>query len=75
MDGPWASCGNDENLVIVRGNKGFARAYALHINGIYDHYAWCSFLAGSGDPDRIYRPLDGWIPGGTRAAELDFWMG
>jgi hypothetical protein len=69
-----ASGKNDENLVIVRGNKQLAQAYALHVNGVYDHYSWRAFLASGGDPNQIYQPLDGWKPGGSRAQELDFWM-
>jgi phosphatidylserine/phosphatidylglycerophosphate/cardiolipin synthase-like enzyme len=69
-----ASAHNDENLVIVRGNQKLAQAYALHINGVYDHYSWRSFLASGGKADQIYQPLDGWKPGGSRAQELAFWM-
>jgi phosphatidylserine/phosphatidylglycerophosphate/cardiolipin synthase-like enzyme len=69
-----ASEKNDENLVIVRGNKKLAQAYALHVNGAYDHYSWRAYLASGGDPDQIYKPLDGWKPGGSRAQELEFWM-
>jgi phosphatidylserine/phosphatidylglycerophosphate/cardiolipin synthase-like enzyme len=69
-----ASAKNDENLVIIRGNVRLAQAYALHINGVYDHYSWRAFLSSGGNPDQIYRPLDGWKPGGARAQELDFWM-
>jgi phosphatidylserine/phosphatidylglycerophosphate/cardiolipin synthase-like enzyme len=69
-----ASQKNDENLVIVRGNRKLAQAYALHINGVYDHYSWRAFLGSGGDPDQIFKPLDGWKPGGSRAQELAFWM-
>jgi phosphatidylserine/phosphatidylglycerophosphate/cardiolipin synthase-like enzyme len=69
-----ASERNDENLVIVRGNTKLAQAYAVHINGVYDHYSWRAYLASGGDPGQIYKPLDGWKPGGSRAQELDFWM-
>jgi phosphatidylserine/phosphatidylglycerophosphate/cardiolipin synthase-like enzyme len=69
-----ASAKNDENLVIVRGNKKLAQAYALHVNGVYDHYSWRAFVGSGGDPDQIYKPLDGWKPGGSREQELDFWM-
>jgi phosphatidylserine/phosphatidylglycerophosphate/cardiolipin synthase-like enzyme len=69
-----ASTKNDENLVIIRGNTKLAQAYALHINGVYDHYSWRAFLASGGNPDQIYKPLDGWKPGGARAQELEFWM-
>lgn len=33
-----ASYSNDENLVIVRGHKGLAEAYAVHVLDVYDHY-------------------------------------
>jgi len=69
-----ASQKNDENMVIVRGNRKLAQAYALHINGVYDHYSWRAFLGSGGDADQIYKPLDGWKPGGSRAQELEFWM-
>ncbi|MBR0801067.1 hypothetical protein JQ615_37475 [Bradyrhizobium jicamae] len=68
-----ASQKNDENLVIVRGNKALAQAYALHINGVYDHYSWRGYLGSRGNPDQIYS-LDGWKPGGGKEQELDFWM-
>jgi phosphatidylserine/phosphatidylglycerophosphate/cardiolipin synthase-like enzyme len=68
-----ASEKNDENLVIVRGNKQLAQAYALHINGVYDHYSWRGYLGSGGNPDQIYS-LDGWKPGGGKEQELDFWM-
>ena len=68
-----ASEKNDENLVIVRGNKKLAQAYALQINGVYDHYSWRGFLSSGGNPDQIYS-LDGWKPGGGKEQELDFWM-
>jgi phosphatidylserine/phosphatidylglycerophosphate/cardiolipin synthase-like enzyme len=69
-----ASQKNDENLVIVRSNQKLAQAYALHINGVYDHYSWRAYLGSGRDPDQIYKPLDGWKPGGSREQELDFWM-
>jgi phosphatidylserine/phosphatidylglycerophosphate/cardiolipin synthase-like enzyme len=70
-----ASAHNDENLVIIRGNQKLAQAYAVHINGVYDHYSWRSFLGSGGKADQIFQPLDGWKPGGSRAQELAFWMG
>ena len=69
-----ASARNDENLVIIRGNRRLAQAYALHISGVYDHYSWRAYLASGGNPDQIYKPLDDWKAGGSRAQELAFWM-
>jgi hypothetical protein len=38
--GHKASFNNDENLVIVRGNRRLAEAYASHVLDVYDHFAW-----------------------------------
>jgi len=40
-----ASYENDENLVIVRGNKALAQAYAVHIYDVYDHYRYRAWQA------------------------------
>jgi hypothetical protein len=75
-----ASHNNDENLVIVRGHRGLAEAYACHVLDIYDHYAWRYWLAK--DPQDFGRPLeadDTWqeryIQGpDVKAPELRFWL-
>ncbi|MBB4253152.1 MULTISPECIES: phospholipase D-like domain-containing protein [Rhizobium] len=33
-----ASYGNDENMLIVKGDRALAEAYAVHILDVYDHY-------------------------------------
>lgn len=33
-----ASYANDENLLIIRGNRALAIAYAVHVMDVYDHY-------------------------------------
>jgi phosphatidylserine/phosphatidylglycerophosphate/cardiolipin synthase-like enzyme len=35
-----ASYSNDENLLIIRGNRAVAEAYAAHVLDIYDHFRW-----------------------------------
>ena len=35
-----ASYANDENLLIIRGNRELAVAYALHVLDVYDHYVF-----------------------------------
>lgn len=35
-----ASYSNDENLLIIRGNRAVASAYAAHVLDVYDHYRW-----------------------------------
>lgn len=33
-----ASYNNDENMLIIRGHRGLAEAYAAHVMDVYDHY-------------------------------------
>lgn len=35
-----ASYNNDENLLIVKGHRSLAEAYAVHVMDVYDHYRW-----------------------------------
>jgi phosphatidylserine/phosphatidylglycerophosphate/cardiolipin synthase-like enzyme len=69
-----ASTKNDENLVIVRGNKQLAQAYAVHIQGVYDHYSWRAFLSEGGDPTKLFSGLKDWRAKGPRARDLAFWL-
>ena len=69
-----ASKKNDENIVVVRGDKALSQAYAVHIQGVYDAYAWRAFLQTDGNPDTIYQGLANWKPGGSHARELDLWI-
>ena len=70
---PAASKSNDENLVIIRGDRALAQAYAVHAEGIYDHFSWRAFLSNGGDPASIYKPVSSWKEG-NRARELAFWL-
>jgi phosphatidylserine/phosphatidylglycerophosphate/cardiolipin synthase-like enzyme len=69
-----ASEKNDENLVVIRGNKPLAQAYAVHIQGVYDHYSWRAFLAHGGNPDNLFQSFKDWKPGGRRDRDTAFWM-
>jgi len=71
---PSASAKNDENIVVIKGDKALARDYAVHIQGVYDAFAWRAFLSNSGDPNEIYQGINDWKPGGKRTRELDFWV-
>src|SRR5262249_12828471 len=35
-----ASYNNDENMLVIRGNRGVAQAYAAHVLDVYEHYRW-----------------------------------
>ena len=75
-----ASHNNDENMVIVRGHRKLAEAYACHVLDIYDHYAWRFLLKQH--PDIFGRPLepdDKWqeryiIGPNEKSPELKFWL-
>lgn len=75
-----ASHNNDENMVIIRGHRGLAEAYACHVLDLYDHYAWRFLLKQH--PDIFGKPLeddDKWqeryIAGpDVKSPELRFWM-
>ena len=71
---PSASAKNDENIVVIRGDKDLARQYAVHIQGVYDGFSWRAFLDNRQDPDSLYQGLAQWKPGGPRARELNFWV-
>jgi phosphatidylserine/phosphatidylglycerophosphate/cardiolipin synthase-like enzyme len=35
-----ASASNDENFIVISGNRPLAQAYAVNVLGLYDHYRW-----------------------------------
>jgi phosphatidylserine/phosphatidylglycerophosphate/cardiolipin synthase-like enzyme len=44
-----ASYNNDENLLIVKGHRKLAEAYAVHVMDVYDHYRWRWLLQKHGN--------------------------
>lgn len=75
-----ASSNNDENMVIIRGHRSLAQAYACHVLDLYDHYAWRYWLHKF--PDKFGKPLreddqwqDNYIEGtAEKSSELRFWL-
>jgi phosphatidylserine/phosphatidylglycerophosphate/cardiolipin synthase-like enzyme len=75
-----ASSNNDENMVIIRGHRGLAEAYACHVLDIYDHYAWRYWLKT--DPGVFGKPLeadDKWqenyiLGPDVKSPEMRFWL-
>lgn len=75
-----ASHNNDENMVIIRGHRGLAEAYACHVLDLYDHYAFRFLLREH--PEIFGRPLqpdDTWqeryiIGKDLKSPELRFWL-
>ena len=78
--GPKASRANDDNLVIIRGDRELAAAYAVNIAGIYTSYRW-RYNRLYSKKARGFTHLedsDTWQQGhleGDRLQELDFWLG
>jgi len=70
-----ASTANDENFVIIRGDKALAEAYAVNAEAAYQHYRWRAFLAETAKPFEGLRDNDHWQTGKLRnvSAELSFW--
>ena len=50
-----ASYSNDENMLIVSGNRAFAEAYAVHVLDVYDHYRFRAI-----ESERKRRSKKGW---------------
>ncbi|MGA2881411.1 MAG: phospholipase D-like domain-containing protein [Bryobacteraceae bacterium] len=87
--GYQASYNNDENLVMIRGNKKLATAYATHVLDVYDHFAWRWTLKKGKRSDDSYvksdssylqSTADEWLnryfdnKGNIKTAQLKFWM-
>jgi len=76
-----ASNANDDNLVIVEGNRPLATAYAINIVAIFHTYRWNSYVeAHRKDANVWHGPVDNdqWQAGylqGDELKELKFWLG
>lgn len=80
--GHKASFDNDENLVIVKGNKKLALAYATHILDVYDHFSFRYWFKKFGKTDdyNLESESEKWLgkyfdeKGKIKNAQLKFWM-
>ena len=77
-----ASYANDENMLIVKGHRSLAEAYATHVMDVYDHYRWRWRSRRRRDGDRRFAGLDrtdAWQAKyfGNRVTEAEqrFWLG
>ena len=69
-------------MVIIRGHRALAEAYAAHCLDVYDHYAWRFWLSQDGDKAWHFLAADdrwqsAYFDGahGVKSAELNFWLG
>jgi hypothetical protein len=79
--GYQASYNNDENLVMIEGNKKLAMAYATHVLDVYDHFAWrWTVNQGTKSDATLKTNPDDWLnwyfdaQGNIKTAQLKFWM-
>jgi phosphatidylserine/phosphatidylglycerophosphate/cardiolipin synthase-like enzyme len=75
-----ASGKNDENFLVIRGNRTLAAAYAAHILAVYQHYRWLAFvysMQGRGEnPTARLTDDDSWQARHWTAPsrkEIEFW--
>ncbi|MBW4519873.1 MAG: hypothetical protein KME16_09270 [Scytolyngbya sp. HA4215-MV1] len=70
-----ASSKNDENFLIVRGDRELAEAYAVNILGAYAHYRWRIFLTQTKKPFNGLKDNDKWQAPKLAAErrDLQFW--
>lgn len=77
--GPGASAHNDDNLVIVEGDRALALAYTVNILGIYGNYRWReNHLRAHPGTFQTLQPDDSWQSWalhGDGQAERRFWFG
>ena len=79
--GYQASYNNDENLLMIEGNKKLAMAYATHVLDVYDHFSWrWTVNHGSNVDANLKTTPDDWLnwyfdaQGNIKTAQLKFWM-
>jgi hypothetical protein len=77
-----ASSKNDENLVIIRGNGALAKAYAVEVQSVFDHYNFravaASMKADGKDVSKLMLDPKAWQGAwfrGDKQLELNFWLG
>jgi phosphatidylserine/phosphatidylglycerophosphate/cardiolipin synthase-like enzyme len=79
--GYQASYNNDENFLMIEGNKKLAMAYATHVLDVYDHFAWrWTVKHGTKVDANLKTTPDDWLnwyfdeQGNIKTAQLKFWM-
>jgi phosphatidylserine/phosphatidylglycerophosphate/cardiolipin synthase-like enzyme len=81
--GHKASYDNDENLLMIEGNRELAVAYATHVLDVYDHFSWrymVNRLGEKGADQSLAEEPQDWLDryfdaaGEIKNAQLKFWM-
>jgi phosphatidylserine/phosphatidylglycerophosphate/cardiolipin synthase-like enzyme len=66
-----ASSKNDEDFIIIRGDRPLAEAYAVNIMGAYAHYRWRALLTQVRKPFNGLRDNAAWQAPMLRANQRD----
>ena len=56
-----ASAKNDENFIVITGDRALAEAYTVNIIAAYDHYRWRAFLTQDPSPFNGLEDDDTWM--------------
>jgi phosphatidylserine/phosphatidylglycerophosphate/cardiolipin synthase-like enzyme len=69
-----ASAKNDENFIVITGDRALAEAYTVNIVAAYDHYRWRAFLTQDPSPFNGLQDNDTWMAPklASSAADLKF---
>lgn len=75
-----ASTKNDENLLIIKGNKALAERYAVNIMATYQHYRWRAYWQECAQKHKTpwdgLKKSDAWQKkDAAHDKELEFWVG
>ncbi len=77
-----ASGKNDENMVIIRGDKALAKAYAVNVQAVYDHYNFRAVAKAMQEQGKnvvdVMKDPKSWQKSwfaGDKKLELNFWLG
>jgi PLD-like domain len=69
-----ASASNDENFMIITGDRALAEAYTVNIMAAYDHYRWRALLGSDPHPFNGLQDNDTWMAPklASSASDLQF---
>ncbi|HEX5145231.1 MAG TPA: phospholipase D-like domain-containing protein [Mycobacterium sp.] len=56
-----ASAKNDENFIVIKGDRALAEAYTVNIISAYEHYRWRAFLSQDPSPFNGLEDDDTWM--------------
>jgi len=77
-----ASQKNDENMVIIQGDRALAKAYAVEVQAVFDHYNFRAVAKSMQEEGKdvvtVMKDPKSWQQNwfqGDKALELNFWLG